>query len=1276
MGAVEQRRLFIGGLFKGITQNELKERFNRYGEVSSVEIIVRLDEIGEVYKTFGYVDIKADDTNVKKCLNTYNGSKWKGHCLTIQTAKESFQQRLKREKEEVKHKETLEKRSKKTKSAKERLQESFSKAGVKDFDIRNAVPGTEITGEKNWTVTKFGRVVPIVYIRSKTKRKVNKIDPSKYSHSLKRIKDENDSGNDGCSLTWEMEAAENKVQYQKRIGAYSTPIKKKKRKLSQSVYEDESEDDVSKLVPNLTKGNAISYQYEDEKNDDFEVVSVKFDSKNKSKDLTAHNFQQKVTCKVYNSSDDEEEEGDNILLLPKLIQKSKLSSTSKKEQREKLTSTSQKNVSQNENITERTTELKAISSRVDSEKQKGKYFPNALFTPEDISISNSNGTESSSSESTDADTKNDFKLSELQKKKAISTKSEAGESGYDIFATRDPVSVDDLLDEVNLDSSGKFYYKSAVNPLTNQEIDFIVLEPQGTEVKNLISGKTLMKESGKKCQKVGENIKKTEENTKEIKSILCSNEDCSKDEDISAVQPNTLAIKNNTSVSPVTSKKSDVCVQPDQDDTVSVSSADTDEICSRKTVNMFADISLSMSGDVGVVEFYDQNDYSDEQSDDLIKLKEGLRLCGKEANKSNGNSDNEDNSVEETDVELDEDSSGEDANDELLSISVNNVKTVCSKNNEVEKNMSNNEEDSSSSEEAENGEDEDASGDVNVNKSKESASIGEFAKNREDANDDEEPQSEDVSSDDEDVESSEEKASSNIEEKMCGDDDSNGVEDSNGDEDVSGDEDTSDDDEDAKDGDSSSGGSTDGDGNYSSDAELPKVLSSASLNGKHSSNSVQKPKKVLDLSVLKGDPAKQASSNIKRLASMQKKTEVMLGQKRAIQIALAAVDTKAGPAQGKHIKFDSDDEDDDTANITIQDETKPSNIKLSNKGPVLFASDDNDSDEDDDDARFQNKSQFEGKSGEKLRKLQQQAGGDERFSMDKRFLEEDDSDGKEENLNSSTEEDDKNVDSEVDLRTEKEKSYSILQGIVGTKAMLSKQKDVQTDKLGFLGKMIRYDPTRDDHLCYEVKSKEPIPSVDTDKKSAKKKKVDVQETTLPEVSKEKYFEVSGDLTKALKNDQISSDIESSKDNLEDKVLQNQSTFRFFGDSDEEETSIKKNDVMLSQALPKVNPFAPESSKFRFFESSDEEMEEEEAKETIEKKSNDCESTEPRQLFFFQQNDNRLTDGPLQFYRKENIENITRKWQENRSQLMTLSRNRYRKAIRQKKQTARRMKLTF
>ncbi|XP_009327548.1 PREDICTED: nucleolar protein 8 [Pygoscelis adeliae] len=212
------QRLYVGGLGHTVSKAELQERFGKFGQVLDAEIITRKDDQGNPMKTFAYISVSISDADLRKCMSVLNKTKWKGGTLQIELAKESFLQRLAMEREEAK----LQK-EKPQRNDKACLLESLKKAGVVDFHMR-AVPGTEVPDHKKWVVGKFGRVLPILHLRSQQKNKIVKYDPSKYCHNLRKLEPDLTHVVPISELTWHLEGRDDSIN-KKQQGEF--PVTKK-----------------------------------------------------------------------------------------------------------------------------------------------------------------------------------------------------------------------------------------------------------------------------------------------------------------------------------------------------------------------------------------------------------------------------------------------------------------------------------------------------------------------------------------------------------------------------------------------------------------------------------------------------------------------------------------------------------------------------------------------------------------------------------------------------------------------------------------------------------------------------------------------------------------------------------------------------------------------------------------------------------------------------------------------------------------------------------------
>ncbi|XP_059142461.1 uncharacterized protein LOC131930108 isoform X2 [Physella acuta] len=216
MTDIISKRLFIGGLTSDVSAEEIIERFSRFGKVSNLSLKNRVDETGNHVKSFAHLDLEGDESKIKKCFSTYQNSKWKGSVLKLQYAKESFLDRLARERVEVP--EPLKPETNKV------------KAPGKD-DITGApVPGTPVPGWTNWVVGKYGRVLPVLKLKKSYKIKMVKHDPSKYCHAAKVFKEEAPATEPSCDkLTWEIDTPETDMT-RKRRGQFPESVASKPKK--------------------------------------------------------------------------------------------------------------------------------------------------------------------------------------------------------------------------------------------------------------------------------------------------------------------------------------------------------------------------------------------------------------------------------------------------------------------------------------------------------------------------------------------------------------------------------------------------------------------------------------------------------------------------------------------------------------------------------------------------------------------------------------------------------------------------------------------------------------------------------------------------------------------------------------------------------------------------------------------------------------------------------------------------------------------------------------
>ncbi|XP_020375443.2 nucleolar protein 8 [Rhincodon typus] len=443
---------------------------------------------------------------------------------------------------------------------------------------------------------------------------------------------------------------------------------------------------------------------------------------------------------------------------------------------------------------------------------------------------------------------------------------------------------------------------------------------------------------------------------------------------------------------------------------------------------------------------------------------------------------------------------------------------------------------------------------------------------------------------------------------------------------------------------------------------------------------------------------KHLLDNQKRLAALherQKETEM---QKKLIQGALSNLDSQK-PDKRKHIVFDFEEESENKAlfkdvgenfkegtNISAE-EGAESQRKLHvaeafGKRTIgkLFDSEEEDNEDDSDEdysGRFKIKPQFEGKAGQKLFDLQSRFGTDERFRMDKRFLESED-----ENTEESVTDKGQNSEDE-EFVDEKKRTLNILQSVIEVddekselrkgQARFKKFKDVSA---------LRYDPTREDHICYESRIDESKP-----KSKKERRKLREEAEKLPEVSAEIYYDVNVNLKEMFASGTKGKEVEwDVKDNsqVQDQPVESTETqatqhtadcishsnpkedsagftFSFF----EAATSNSQKPELYQIESRNMTAF-PWQEDPRFQDSSSENDDEEKDLENCGNSTEKKVVTLPEKnanLFFFFKDDQRLKEGPKLFCRTTDLEEEKNNWEEKRTLLIEEYRKKHREAKR-------------
>ncbi|KAK6617261.1 hypothetical protein RUM44_005592 [Polyplax serrata] len=243
--------------------------------------------------------------------------------------------------------------------------------------------------------------------------------------------------------------------------------------------------------------------------------------------------------------------------------------------------------------------------------------------------------------------------------------------------------------------------------------------------------------------------------------------------------------------------------------------------------------------------------------------------------------------------------------------------------------------------------------------------------------------------------------------------------------------------------------------------------------------------KLKESTKLKTKLEKHINDNEKRRKALKEKVKVKCNQAEIIKQALSTVSLHK--TQTKKIWFSQVDCAGDSSIQIKQNQGNAFHTNGANEKKQLF---DGSSSGEEEEFNVEEKAQFKGKKGFELLKLQGSYGNDERFKIDKRFLDENEDETMKQNENLCDE-------------TEQLEDLTALLGQSNKLPKLKKRKY----------EMIRYDVSNKEHEKYEVKQEKFLN--ERGGKNKKEKKIEKVKTSKVEVSKEKYYDVSKDIKESF-----------------------------------------------------------------------------------------------------------------------------------------------------------------
>ncbi|KAI8371937.1 hypothetical protein EDC96DRAFT_73649 [Choanephora cucurbitarum] len=168
-----QKRVYIGGLHPTTNEQQIKDRFNKFGTVNDVTIA---KNTSNECRGFAHMTIETTPKKWETCLSVYNGAKWKGLELKLEEAKMDWQERKRIRDEKI-----LEQEEKK----KKRLERWNDSEGFHSKDM-SLVTDNNMGSRKGWKRGRYGRAIAVMRLKKEDGTKFV-FDPSHYKNNLTKL---------------------------------------------------------------------------------------------------------------------------------------------------------------------------------------------------------------------------------------------------------------------------------------------------------------------------------------------------------------------------------------------------------------------------------------------------------------------------------------------------------------------------------------------------------------------------------------------------------------------------------------------------------------------------------------------------------------------------------------------------------------------------------------------------------------------------------------------------------------------------------------------------------------------------------------------------------------------------------------------------------------------------------------------------------------------------------------------------------------------------------